>query len=120
MYKGFAIISPDPTGDAGLALNNNINAIADSLFTQGPFVRTLSRVITTPPVSPADGAAYVVPVAATGAWAGFYNKIAYAYAGAWYFMSPLEGWYADVADEKALYRYSASAGNWVLLVQAPA
>ena len=119
-YKGLAIISPDPIGDAGLALNNNIKAIADSLFTQGPFVRTLSRVTTTPPSSPTDGAAYIVPSAATGAWSGFYNKIAYAYSGAWYFMSPLEGWYADVADEKALYRYSTTAGNWIVMVRATA
>jgi hypothetical protein len=117
-YKGLTVVSPDPIGDAGLALNNNIKIIADNLFTQGTLVRTASRVVSVPPVSPADGVAYIVPSNATGVWAGKYNKVTYFYAGTWFFLSPLDGWYSDVSDEKSLLRYTQNVGNWVTAISS--
>jgi hypothetical protein len=48
--------------------------------------------VSTPPLSPADGAVYLVGLGATGLWAGQENKIAHwRTASAWTFISPPVG-----------------------------
>ncbi len=65
-----------------------------------------------PPVSPAEGARYIVAAAPTGAWAGQAGNIAAYQDGAWAFLDPQEGWLTWVADEDKLYAFDGTA--WVL------
>lgn len=59
----------------------------------------ISRTTTTPPTSPTEGALYVIPADATGAWAGQSTKIAHYLNGAWAFYTPTNGWYLfSIAD----------------------
>lgn len=76
-------------------------------------MRVLDKDLATPPGSPADGAAYVVAAAATGAWAGKEGQIAYwrSSANAWSFLVPANGWLAWVDDEAK--RYSREGGAWI-------
>src|ERR1700761_4296774 len=73
--------------------------------------RFLDRDLTAPPGSPNDGDTYLVHTAATGAWLGQDNKIAYCAGGAWRFYAPFAGLVAFVADESKLLVYTGSA--WV-------
>jgi len=69
--------------------------------------------LTSPPGSPADGAAYIVGASATGDWSTHDGDVAY-YDGdnsAWKFATPAEGWTAYVQDEDVEYRFDGSA--WV-------
>ena len=47
----------------------------------------ISRVLATPPASPADGDRYLVAASATGDWLGHSGHIAFREAGAWRFAS---------------------------------
>jgi hypothetical protein len=58
----------------------------------------LSRSVTAPPGTPAEGDGYIVPAGATGAWADREGDIALYYAGYWRFIAPAEGWTAYVRD----------------------
>lgn len=87
---------------------------AFDLFTQG-FV--ISASTTTPPASPSNGDAYIVPARATGAWAGKTNQIARycsvradGAAAAWEFWTPKKGWGMWVNDDTT---YGSTAGNRV-------
>jgi hypothetical protein len=71
----------------------------------------ISRVVTTPPVSPVEGDRYLVPAAPTGAWAGQAGKIALWLAGQWEFATPREGWRLWVNAEDALLVFDGS--TWV-------
>lgn len=67
------------------------------------------RDLSAPPSSPADGDAYLVKAAATGAWTGQDGRIAYALAGGWRFCAPFAGLSAYVADEHKLAFHDGSA-----------
>lgn len=69
----------------------------------------LDKDLTTPPTSPAATARYIVGAAATGAWAGQDDKVAFVQAATWEFLTPRAGWIAWVVDEGKLYRYTGSA-----------
>lgn len=73
----------------------------------------LSRSVTTPPVSPAEGDTYVIPTTGnTGIFIGQENKIAHWYNAAWKFYTPQNGWNVRVIDED----YSAIAfdgAEWI-------
>ncbi|BAO82903.1 hypothetical protein SMCB_0675 [Serpentinimonas maccroryi] len=60
------------------------------------------RDLTTPPTSPANGDRYIVPAAATGAWAGRASQVAVHIAGAWEFHTPRVGWLCYIEDEDRL------------------
>jgi hypothetical protein len=70
----------------------------------------VSRVETTPPVSPADGARYIIGAAATGAWGGHDDKLAVWQDGAWKFHSPKEGWRTFVEAEGQSFTFAS--GRW--------
>lgn len=81
--------------------------------------RCTSATLTAPPGSPSDGATYIVPAGATGAWSGQTGKIARWSARttptAWEFITPKKGWEMWV-DGSGLsgqrWRYSGTAwGN---------
>ena len=71
----------------------------------------ISRVLAVPPASPFDGDRYLVPVAATGVWAGQTGKLALRLEGVWVFAVPREGWTLWVNDEDALLSFNGAA--WV-------
>lgn len=62
-----------------------------------------------PPGSPAEGDAYVIAAAPTGAWAGKAKNIGFLMNGGWIFIAPREGMRAWMADEAARYTYTSSA-----------
>lgn len=67
-----------------------------------------SRTLPAPAV-PASGAAYIVPVDATGAWSGQGNRVAGYDGFGWTFDEPQRGWLAWIADEQCLHVYD---GGW--------
>lgn len=71
----------------------------------------LDRDLTTPPVSPGEGDAYIPAATATGVWAGFENYIAYYFQSAWYFIDPdmLTGVILHVIDEDRFIRWSSES-----------
>ncbi len=69
----------------------------------------ISHTTTAPPTAPADGARYIVPANATGAWAGYANSVAAFYNGAWAFFTPRTGWHTHVADEQRLILFNGTA-----------
>jgi len=71
----------------------------------------LTRALATPPATPAEGARYLVPAGATGAWEGVADRIAAYQDGAWSFYTPRQGWLAWVADEALAVVWSGS--SWV-------
>ncbi|WP_339113937.1 DUF2793 domain-containing protein [Thioclava sp. GXIMD2076] len=58
-----------------------------------------SRSIMTPPATPETGARYILPVGATGAWAGNEGAVAQWGGEAWRFYPPRTGWQTYIADE---------------------
>ncbi len=60
-----------------------------------------SRVLATPPGSPAEGDRYIVAADATDAWADAENVVAVWSDGAWIMLTPVTGWRAfdEDADE---------------------
>lgn len=62
-----------------------------------------------PPGAPAQGDAYIVAAAPTGAWTGWAGRIAFYMGTAWLSIVPIEGTEAYAQDENAKYRYSGAA-----------
>jgi hypothetical protein len=84
---------------------NEAITILDSVLGGGVIDKDLS----TPPVSPAAGAKYIVGASPTGAWSGKAKYIAYYYNGGWRFINPGEGLMVWVNDEDLLYVYTGTA-----------
>ncbi|MBI1751650.1 MAG: DUF2793 domain-containing protein [Acidobacteria bacterium] len=68
----------------------------------------------TPPVSPMDGAAYIVGPSSTGAWASKNNQIARwsSVAAAWEFFIPKTGWRVVDSSDPALPVWSYTGSGW--------
>jgi uncharacterized small protein (DUF1192 family) len=75
------------------------------------FARFLSRNVSTPPTTPADGDTYLVKATASGAWTGQNGEIAYASSGVWRFTAPFTGLTAYVVDEAKLVVFNGT--GWV-------
>lgn len=75
------------------------------------------RNLTAPPGSPSQGDRYIVPVGATGAWAGKTNKVALYETGVWQFFTPLIGWQAWITDEATVAGFDGLA--WVATADGP-
>lgn len=79
----------------------------------------VDKDLATPPVSPTNGALYIVAASPTGAWSGQAGKLAYwlTSVGAWTFVTPRTGFTVAVLDEldgsglPRDYRYNGS--SWV-------
>ncbi|MEM1102961.1 MAG: DUF2793 domain-containing protein [Pseudomonadota bacterium] len=69
----------------------------------------VSRTLTAPPPSPVEGARYLAPAGATGAWAGRDNEIAAYQDGAWAFFPPRAGWRLYSEADDADYVYDGAA-----------
>lgn len=76
------------------------------------FFIVLDKDLSAPPGGAADADAYIVGAAATGAWTGHEDEIAFKMNTAWEFITPIEGTHADVNDEDVTYRYSS--GAWAI------
>jgi Protein of unknown function (DUF2793) len=68
----------------------------------------ISRVISTPPATPADGDRYLVAAGASGEWLGHVGQIAYREAGSWRFAVVKTGWRLWVASENLLLVYDGT------------
>ena len=73
----------------------------------------LDRHLSAPPVSPAEGARYIVGGSPTGAWSGHAGKIAAYQDGAWMLYAPVEGWIAWIGDEDVAVVWDGTA--WTAL-----
>ena len=62
----------------------------------------VTRALATPPATPAAGARYIVPAAATGEWAGKDGMVAAWQDEAWSLHAPRDGWIAYALDENNL------------------
>lgn len=71
----------------------------------------LDKDLTTPPVTPSVGDAYIVGVASTGNWSGHDNAIAVYTAAGWQFITAPIGKFFYVEDETAFYHKNVS-GTW--------
>ena len=97
-------------GQAGKELTHNqALAILDQLAQ----AVVVDKDLATPPVSPANGAMYIVAAGATGAWAGQSGKLAFwlTTVAAWTFITPANGWSVWVTDEAL--RYERAGGAWI-------
>lgn len=77
----------------------------------------VSADVTDPPADPDDGARYIVPEAATGAWSGQTGAVALFDATGWLFFAPQEGWIAWVTDQDRQLCFTG--GQWVPLAGVP-
>lgn len=79
-----------------------------------------SRAENAPPVTPAEGARYIVAASATGAWEGREGEIARYRNETWDFSAPIDGLLVYVADEDAQYYYRPCTAEWVKIAKGPA
>jgi hypothetical protein len=95
-------------GDNGWTAQHNSNWDALDALVQ---CTVKNSTTTTPPGSPANGDAYIVPSGATGAWASQTNKIAVwvARSSAWVLYTPKSGWvlYDQGVSTQKVYNGSA-------------
>lgn len=77
----------------------------------------LGQFVDTPPSSPADGDAYLIGGAPTGAWSGYAYKIASCLDGAWRFCTPFNGLRACVAETGRFIFYKD--GAWIDALSLP-
>lgn len=71
-----------------------------------------SANVVDPPGAPEEGQAWIVPVGATGAWAGQETTVAQWAGGAWRFHGPAEGMQAWIRDQALPAR--SEAGAWIV------
>ncbi len=69
----------------------------------------ISRAVSAPPVTPADGDRYLLAAGASGEWLGHIGQIAYREAGSWRFAVVKTGWRLWVAAENLLLVYDGAA-----------
>lgn len=74
----------------------------------------VSRVLTAPPSSPAQGEAYIVGASPTGAWSGHAGELAFYFSG-WRFKAPKDGWRFYVTAENAQVSFKNGAWSAVSL-----
>lgn len=88
-------------------MDNNLKKVGALLF-----LSVISRSETTAPAI-INGARYLIPTGATGAWSGKTNQIAVAIEDAWEFYTPKNGWDLVIEDEdnKSL-TYSQAESAW--------
>src|SRR5688572_27715554 len=69
----------------------------------------LSRTLSAPPGSPAQGDRYLVAAGASGDWAGHAGDVAFFQDGVWRFASPRAGWRLWSLADQALYAFDGTA-----------
>jgi len=76
-------------------------------------LRVQSRIAEIP-TNPVDGQAYIVPIGATGFWAGQDHRVALFLNGGWEFLDALNGWVAWVVDEAVCLRFIAGVWDYAV------
>lgn len=96
------------SGEDGWGAEMNANLRKMDCLIQG---RVLDKDLTAAPGSPANGDAYIVAAAPTGAWSGQATKIAryWGTSGTWEFYTPRSGWRMYVVDESIFYVFNGTA-----------
>ncbi|MDX1464132.1 MAG: DUF2793 domain-containing protein [Halomonas sp.] len=91
-------------GESGwnLQMDENLRALDALLFL------TVASMSVDVPATPAAGDRYIVPGAATGAWAGQDGKVARYDGTAWEFYLPKNGWVAFVVDLNVHKKFNGS------------
>lgn len=84
--------------------HNEALMLADMLVQAGAVSASLSA----PPVTPEEGACWIVNESPTGSWAGKAGLIACWTSGGWRFASPRPGMTVWVEDDEVDYRYDES------------
>jgi len=111
-------MSAEKIGLSRLGTDRKLSAINADLDTLGRVVQlhVISIGDNDPPNSPAEGNAYVVGSAGTGAWAGHDDEVASFSSGSWVFDTPAAGWIATIVtlDDCSLWSLTES-GTWVLV-----
>lgn len=74
-------------------------------------LRVASSTVATPPAGATDGASYLVPAGANGAWAGRAGQVAIWSNGGWIFLSPKAGWCAWDEGRGGCQRFDGTA--WI-------
>lgn len=64
-----------------------------------------------PPPAANEGDRYIVPAGATGDWAGQEKSVTWLQDGSWQFITPLDGWRADVTGTAQQIRFDGT--EWV-------
>jgi hypothetical protein len=85
------------------SLQNNVVTLVHS-----PWIPdVLSLTLTNPPVSPANGATYVVPTGASGVWASQVGKLAKIVTGSWRYYQPTNGQQVKLSGN--IYTFNGSS-----------
>ncbi len=84
--------------------HNEAVAMLDALVQ----LAVVDRDLASPPVVLAEGDRYIVASAATGAWSGEEDSVAFFQDGGWVFLPPRTGWIAWVVDETLLVYWTGS------------
>ena len=71
----------------------------------------LTRTLTVPPALPSVGDRHIVPVGATGVWAGQTGRVALFAVTGWEFIVPLAGWQAYVLGESQVAVFNGTVWN---------
>ena len=88
-----------------------VRLVAEETFSwQKPVI---DKDLATPPAATAGGNRYIVGAGAIGAWAGQDGKVAWDYASAWHFDTPIAGWIAWVTDEAKYYNYTTAWNEFI-------
>jgi hypothetical protein len=97
----------------GVQQNADVQAVVDALANRLPQI--IARSILAPPGAPVNGDTYIVPAAATGAWAGQTDNIATwstnVSPAAWQFTVPTTNQYVISYEDQRLLTYQ---GGWIL------
>lgn len=95
----------------------NVTIVVDPSFTvplqrisRLPWLPVNSMSVTAPPASPAIGDAYLVPIGATGPWAGQSGKIAEYTAAGWGIIAPPDGHGISLPDGRV---FEKVAGTYI-------
>ncbi|QFS86634.1 MULTISPECIES: DUF2793 domain-containing protein [unclassified Marinobacter] len=91
-------------GESGINLQLDENWRAIGALLQLTVLSKTSGV----PASPNPGDRYIVPIGATGVWAGLDNKVVRYIEGVWEVYTPLNGWLAYVSDEDLFHQFNGS------------
>lgn len=81
--------------------------------------RAETMALATPPASPAEGDAHVVPAGAGDAWAGEDGNVAIYLNGGWEFVTPWAGWRLWVESESGVAVFDGVAWRLVSQPTAP-
>lgn len=105
-----------PLLEAAQAQKHVTHNEALALIDAAMHLAVISRAVASAPAA-SDGLRYLVPEAATGAWAGQAGKLALVQGGGWLFLTPRAGWRLWVEDERKFLLFDGSA--WIDPLPAP-